>query len=145
MGTVFNDRWIVARLNCQFICEQKPSIEFVELFALTAAILSWTNMKELQNTRCVIFCDNEAVVHMINKKVSSCRQCMKLIRLLVLEDILANRKIRVRHIKSADNVLSDALSRLDFKRFWKHAPPSMNKKADLLPATIWPPEKLWFS
>ena len=47
-----------------------PSIEYLELFALTAAVLTWGS--KLKNRRITIFCDNLSVVCMINNdKVTS--------------------------------------------------------------------------
>ena len=42
----------------------KPSIQFLELFALTAGVLAWGH--RFMNKRIIIFCDNESIVSMIN-------------------------------------------------------------------------------
>ena len=123
---------------------QEPSIEFLELYAVTAAILTWGWSHYLQGGRITLYCDNEAVVFMINTSASSCEQCRKLIRILVLEDIKHNRRLFARHIRTQDNILSNALSRLNIHNFWSHAPKSMNKEADGLPEWFWPPQKIWF-
>ena len=60
----------------------KPSIEYLELFALVAATLAWG--VELRNCRVVMYCNNHSVISMINKTTSTCKNCMVLIRLLVL-------------------------------------------------------------
>ena len=73
MGAVFNNNWIVAKWGSQFIQNCDPSIEFLELFALTAAVLTWSSKFPcLHNSRVTIFCDNEAVMHMVNNMASSC-------------------------------------------------------------------------
>ena len=87
------------------------------------------------------FCDNEAVMHMVNKFASSCPQCMKLIRVLALQGIRFNRCIKVKYVHSRDNVLSDALSRLDFPRFWKHAPATVHSEPNPISSKLWPIEK----
>ena len=99
----------------------------------------------LNNARVVIFCNNEAVVHMVNKLASSCEQCQKLIRIIVLQGIEHNRKVVVRHIRSEQNVLSDALSRMQMSRFWKFAPSSMSSLADRIPAQFEQIEQFWNS
>ena len=80
---------------------------------------------------------------MVNNFASSCVQCRKLIRILALQGICSNRRVKVQYIRSKDNILSDALSRLDFKRFWKNAPPSMNQIPDKLSEFLWPITKVW--
>ena len=116
MGAVYGNRWLVMTWGKQFIEQYQPSIEYLELFALTAGILTWS--KYLKNCRIIIFCDNEAVVHMVNNMTSHCKQCMKLIRLLVLDGLVMNRRVFVRHICLEFNILADALSRQQFQRFW---------------------------
>ena len=141
MGAVFKDMWLQGNLNANFIQEQKPSIEFLELFALTIAMVSWSeSYNELHNCRITIFCDNKAVVNMVNNMASSCPQCQKLIRILVLGGIKFNRKVTVRHVRSKQNTLSDALSR----RFWRYAPPTMSKQPSAKDECLWPLERIWF-
>ena len=41
MGAVFDNSWIVAIRLSGFIDKASPSIEFLELFALTVALLTW--------------------------------------------------------------------------------------------------------
>ena len=80
---------------------------------------------------------------MVNNLASSCEHCMRLIRILALDGIMCNRRVFVKHIRSEDNVLSDALSRLDFKRFWSNAPEEMNGLPDPIPEALLPIEKVW--
>ena len=64
----------------EFIQEHKPSIEFLELFAVTAAVISWIH--QFKNRRIMLLCDNKSVVDMINLTTTSCKNCMVLIRFL---------------------------------------------------------------
>ena len=73
MGAVFNTKWLKGKWGANFIKEKKPSIEYVELFALCVGVLAWQNQPELCNARITIFCDNIAIVHMINNITSSCK------------------------------------------------------------------------
>ena len=114
-GAVFGNRWIVGQWNEDFIVSCKPSIEFLELFALTAGILTWHHEPELNNSRIVVFCDNEAVVHMVNNTASTCGQCMKLLRMLTVDGLVHNQRLFAQHIGMKLNILVDLLSRLDFK------------------------------
>ena len=69
-GVIFNKKWIFGKWEPNFIKENKPSIEFLEMFALVAAILTWGNEPALRNARIVVFCDNAAVVQMLNESTS---------------------------------------------------------------------------
>ena len=143
LGGIFGNRWIIGRWGRQFVERNNPSIEFLELYALVAGIITWSQEKELQNARITVFCDNESVMHIVNNLTSKCPQCMKLVRLLILDNMKSNRRVFVKHVKSKDNVLADSLSRMDMKRFWKNAPESMNRTPDGINNSIWPVEKVW--
>ena len=41
MGVVYNDKWLFARWEEGFIEKYDPSIEFLELLALCAAVFAW--------------------------------------------------------------------------------------------------------
>ena len=110
---------------------------------MTAALLVWGSSSKLCNARVTIFCDNKAVVHMLNKSTSSCPKCLKLIQLITLENIKYNRRVFVLHVRTHDNKLADALSRLNFKKFWSLAPKSMDKQPTSMPSVIWPIQKVW--
>ena len=145
MGTIYGNNWLQCMWNPQFIVEESPSIEFLELFTLTMALITWGKSKpSLQNTRVQIFCDNEAVVFMVNKLASSCAQCRKLIRIITLEGLKYNRRVYVEHIRSKDNILLDVLSRKDMAHFWKNVPSSMESLPMQADSCLWPVEKLWF-
>ena len=98
LGAVYNNSYIVAKWNTSFLLQEHPSIEFLELFALCAALLTWGDQPELCNTRIGIWCDNTSVRDMINDLVSHCNQCMKLIKLIALENIKHNRRVFVFHV-----------------------------------------------
>ena len=91
LGGIFNDRWICEKWGSQFIIEEKPSIQFLELFALAAGILTWGHL--LQNTRIIIFCDNKSVRDMVNSFTTKCPKCLKLLRLITLDGMMNNRRI----------------------------------------------------
>ena len=143
-GAVFNNFWIIGAWGSEFIRTQKPSIEFLELFALVAAVLTWSNDPELQNTRVKIFCDNQSVMHIVNNLTSKCEHCMKLVRMLTIDNLKHNRRVFVEFVRTKDKVLADALSRFEARRFWKHAPKTMNTKSHKIHSSLWPVEKVWF-
>ena len=141
-GARFQKEWTYGKWPEKFIEECSPSIEFVELFGLTVAVFIWA--KKLKDSRSVVFCDNESVVHMINNTSSSCCQCMKLIRAIVLKGLQHNFRIFAKHVRSEDNEIADSLSRLQFTRFGK-----LMKKFHLrvvpepLLEVLWPVTKIW--
>ena len=91
-GAIFNDNWTVGQWNPTFIWTCKPSIEFLELYALTVALTIWRQDPDLRDGAKVVFCNNEVVVHMVNNLASSCMQCLKLIRVIALQGITCNRE-----------------------------------------------------
>ena len=140
-GAYCGTEWTAGRWNKSFMLAEDPSIEFLELFAVAVGILNW--IKLFQNKRIALFCDNEAVVHMINNTASKCPRCMVLLRLITLEGMVNNIKISARHVGTKANGKADALSRCDFKRFRK-LDPNMNDQATKIPDAIWPiEEKVW--
>ena len=141
-GAIFNKKWIWGQWEPGFIDNCKPSIKYLELYALTAAILMWSQEKDLRDNRIVIFCDNETVVQMINQVTSSCKNCMHLIRVLVLDGLIVNRRAFARRVRSKDNGLSDSLLRLQFKRF-RNLDPDMNDFPCEVTPLIWPVSKVW--
>ena len=65
-----------------------PSIQYLELFVLTAGVIQWAH--KFVNKRIVVFSDNNSVVSMVNSTSSSCKNCMVLIRILVLHSMVHN-------------------------------------------------------
>ena len=141
-GCLYQNNWIQVMWEEGFIDECKPSIEFLELYALIAGILTWE--KKLSNRRVAIFCDNMGVVHMVNGLTSSCQKCMLLLRILVLNNMIWNHKVMVRYISTNANDLADALSRNQMKRFRKLGP-HMNELPDNIHPSLWPLSDIWFN
>ena len=142
MGAVFENRWFSVQWELGYIKNFGPSIEYLQLLAVVTAVLTWGCT--LRNIRLVLFCDNTAVVNMINNGfVSSCKNCMYLLRLITLNNLVNNRRIFTRYVKSADNELSDSLSRLQYKRFWRLAKGHMNPEPSEPSPLVWPASKIW--
>ena len=133
-GCVFADSWTFGQWEENFIIENKPSIDYLELYAVTVAIDLWA--PRLENRRVVIFCDNQAVVGMINKSASPVKNCMVLIRHTTLTSIQHNVRFFPKYVKSAENTRADALSRLDFKCFWNNSGKTTNSLPTLIPEKL---------
>ena len=140
-GAVFGDKWLYGQWEPDYIVQNKPSIEYLELFALAAALLTWG--EQIKNNRVIIFCDNLAVVSMINTQSSKCKNCMYLLRLVMLNNLVHNRRLFAKHVRSENNSLADSLSRLQFHRFWKLAKPTMEKEPTRVTPLIWPASQIW--
>ena len=139
-GGIFGKEWIFGKWG-PFIIEMDPSIEYLELFGVVIAVFAWS--EKLQNSRIIIHCDNQSVV---NNTSSSCKNCMILIRMLTLRELEFNMRIFTRWIRGAHNQVSNALSRLNFKRFWALTEGlEINPLPMPLPVQLWPPEKIWLS
>ena len=54
---------------------------------------------------------------MINNSSAKCKNCMVLIRMIVLEGLVCNTRVFAKYVRSKDNDKADALSRLQWTRF----------------------------
>ena len=121
-----------------------PSIEYLELYAVLVAVLCWID--RFANCRIILFCDNKSVVDMINSNSSTCKNCMVLMRLLVLKSLTVNVRIFAKHLKSAENKLADVLSRgrpTEFLRLKRKRRQLCDRTPTQIPELIWPVEKIW--
>ena len=139
-GAYCGKKWVAGSWDATFILNENPSIEYLELFALTAGVLLW--IKDFKNTAVCIFTDNESVKYMINDTSASCKNCMVLLHLIVLECMVQNVKLTAEHVRTDENGKADALSRGQMKRF-RELGPDMNEKPKRIPELIWPITKIW--
>ena len=140
-GAYCGPEWSLGQWDESFCKTKEPSIEYLELFAVTVAVLNW--LKLFENRRIVLFCNNQAVVSMINNCTSVCRNCMILIRMIVLEGLTKNTRVYAKFVPTKSNGKADALSRLQFRRFRNLAGDTMNRYPTPLPEQIWPMSKVW--
>ena len=128
----------------EFLKNCKPCIEYLELFAVTAAVLVWIH--NFKNKRIILFCDNKSVVDMINLTSTSYRNCMVLIRMIVLKGLLDNVRIFARHVPGKLNGLADSLSRDKFEEFYrlcKLQDREIDSTPTVIPQVLWPIETIW--
>ena len=143
-GAICGNRWMYNSWPLWFIKKYKPSIELLELYAVTAAVLKWIHL--YKNRRIILFCDNESVVGMINQTSTTCKYCMILVRILVLKGLVENVRIFSRHIQGVKNILADRLSRNRLDQFHRECYKQgrrMDLKPTPVPSAIWPIEKVW--
>ena len=141
-GSHFNDRcWFSLKWNEEFMLVTEPSIEYLELYAVTIGVLLWT--QHVKNRRIIIFCDNESVISMINSTSSSCRNCLKLLRMITMHALDNNTRICARRVVSLTNKKADYLPRRMFDKFWALAPVIMSPMPEPIPHKLWPMTKVW--
>ena len=143
-GAVFEHRWLFGQWEPGFITTCDPSIEYLELFGVCAAIFAWSS--HLQNRRIVLFYDNQSVVAMLNNSTSSCKNCIILIRLLTLRSLIFNFRVFCRWVKGSCNARSDLFSRQKVHKFKQL---TQTGRRDVLPTELqvelWPLSKLWIN
>ena len=132
---------MVAAWDPAFIVECNPSIEYLELFAMTAGIITWIQC--FSNSRVILHCHNESVVHMLNGNCLTCSHCMVLIRIVVLQCLIHNVRIYVEHMSTKRNKIADSLSRLKMQCFEKLVKDmDMDEMSTEVPEQIWPISKI---
>ena len=144
MGAICGCSWMYMNWPRAFIEKHKPSIEYLELYAVTAGVLTWIH--RFKKRRIILFCDNQSVVDMINSTSTSCKNCRVLIRMIVLKGLVENVRIFARHVDGVKNDLSDSLSRNKIKLF-KELCIKKNKLFDEretpVPKALLPLQKIW--
>ena len=139
-GGICQNSWVYSQWEKNFIQDCDPSIEYLELYAVVVTIVNW--LHRFKNQRIVLFCDNQAVVSMINKNTSSCKNCLALIKILVLHSMELNTRVFANYITSKANKSADLLSRLKIQEF-KDYNPHCDESMTPIPDSLWPMSKLW--
>ena len=142
-GGISDRDWFILEWDEEFMLENNPSINYLELYAVTIGIVN--RIHKYKNRRVIIFCDNISVVQMINNTTSKCKNCMVLIRIIVLQAITQNVKINAKHIPGVLNIWADMLSRLKYREFWETARKMGRKfgRTSPIPDILHPMEKIW--
>ena len=141
VGAYCLGHWFSVQWEPRYIQDCRPSIEYLELYGVAAALVVWGHL--LTNQRLVLFCDNTTVVAMINNTASSCANCMDLLRIIMLDNLLNNHRIFAKYISTRDNFLSDSLSWLQMNRFWVAAPEGTDRFPTKISDKVWPASKVW--
>ena len=132
--------WTYGQWSRKFMEVAQPSIENLELYGVMMAVYLWID--QFQNRRICLFCDNISVVHMINNSSSKYKNCMVLIRIIPLMSMTKNVRVFAKYVTSKDNAKADALSQLNFSKFWA-LDPGMSPNPTKLPDDLWPISKIW--
>ena len=70
-GALCQEAWMYMPWQTEWMEVHQPSIEYLELYAMLAAVLTWIH--RFRNHRIFLFCDNMSVVHMINRSSSTAK------------------------------------------------------------------------
>ena len=145
-GGVNGSSWFQIKWDTHWCQQVEPSIEYLELYMLCASILLW--VKRYVNSRIVLLCDNQSVVHMVNNNSSKCKNCMVLLQIIVLQGLIHNVQVTAKYVRSLDNGQADALLRGQWDRFDKLSKElgiTLEEKPENIPEDIWPMHKLWLN
>ena len=115
MGAYCQNSGMFMKWDRKFMKKFQPSIECLEMVVLTAVILAWIN--RFPNKKVILYSDNQGVQGAVNQSSTHCKNCMALIRLIVLKCLIHNVDITIDYVKSADNDITDSLSRLQWNEF----------------------------
>ena len=140
-GGRFGQAYMIQQWDKQFIINENPSIMYLELYAVVAAVLAWIH--KFENSRIVIYTDNKGTKSCVNNFTSSCKNCMVLIRILVLKQMIHNTRIFARYVESSKNGPADALSRLNYGRYLRLVKGKTDRQKTEVPKELWPIKKIW--
>ena len=133
-GGFFQGRWFQGHWTDIQNLQPNPSIAFKELLPIVIAAILWGD--DWKQKKLVFYSDNQATVHILNKKSSRCPFIMRLVRRLVIRATLGNFTFEGRHIAGHTNSLADSLSRFQTERFRRLAPPGTSPVPCPLPSEI---------
>lgn len=129
-GATDGSRWIQGEFTKS---EAKKHINWKEMYALLCAILSWADT--LRNKAVVVYCDNSAVVGIVNSGTTPSKPIMALVRLLCHVCVQFDLFIEARLLPTSQNSSADALSRLRNSEFFHLNPTAENTPLNLVRPT----------
>lgn len=116
-GGFYQGRWFASTWPPQLSELPQPlaSSALFELYLLVIAAYLWG--KEWSASSIVVHCDNESMVHCINKDRSHSPALMPFVRRLIWTSACDQFILTAKHALGAKNQIADALSRLAFQKF----------------------------
>lgn len=120
-GVFFDNRWCAQRWPTSWANSGiLRDLTFLELFPILVAVCLWR--EHFKDRKVLFWCDNQAVVRVINRQTSRSERVMRLVRKLVLTCLQANISFSARYVPGTSNCIADALSRFQEDRFRELAP-----------------------
>ncbi|XP_060725388.1 uncharacterized protein LOC132845438 [Tachysurus vachellii] len=116
-GGLFNNQWFASSWPKELstLPPNALSTALLELYPIVKACILWGNL--WFRKQILVYCNNEATVHIINKVCSSVLFINKFLRRLTWTCITSNFILRAAHIPGLDNKIADCLSRFKFQEF----------------------------
>ena len=140
-GGWFKQEFFFGKWDRKLLIEEHPSIQYLKLYAVCMVLFVWE--EKLANSRIIVNCDNKSMCRMVDNITSGCRNCMILVRRLVLHGLKYNTRVFTSHVRSEKNSLADHLSRLKLAKFFNEAPDTMKRVSQLLHPNLWPLAAVW--
>lgn len=120
-GGIFRTQWFQGKwLPHQTLATTNISIDWQELYAIVVASYIWASI--WAQKRIMFYCDNQAVVYIINSKRSKSPRIMDLVRALTLQTMKYNFYFKAVHVPGHSNDIADSISRFQQTRFRRLAP-----------------------
>lgn len=114
-GGIFNNEWFADVWPMKIQAAEAKSTALFELYPIVIASSLWGDQWSRKRIR--VFCDNAAIVEIINKGRSRCTMINSLMRRLTWFSVLNNFILRATFIPGHLNTVADALSRFKFQEF----------------------------
>ena len=121
-GGIFGDQWFAGGWPVE-LSALPPSVQstaLMEIYPIAVACVLWGHL--WSRKRIVVFCDNEAAVHIINKGRSNVPLINSFVRRITWSSVRGSFMVRAAHIPGLDNTVADSLSRFNFQVFRRLCP-----------------------
>ena len=120
-GGIFRNQWFQGKwLPHETLDTKNISIDWQEFYAIVVACYIWASV--WAQKRIIFYCDNQAVVSIINSKRSKSPRIMDLVRALTLKTMKYNFYFKAVHVPGHSNDIADSISRFQQTRFRRLAP-----------------------
>lgn len=113
-GGYFQGQWFASVWPPHFPAMTESSALY-EIYPVAVACHVWGHL--WKRKRISVLCDNQAVVHIINKGRSSAAEIMPFMRSITWSSVIHNFIMSARHVPGHLNTLADCLSRFKFQAF----------------------------
>ena len=132
-GAIFGTEWCYGCWPSEW---QYRNISILEFYPIVLSLCLWGH--HMCNQSILFFTDNEALVHVINKKSCRDKSLMCFVRKMVLVCLQNNIVFKAKHIAGISNKLADSLSRFQVSTFHQLAPANMNRLPTDIPLHLQP-------
>ena len=112
--------WMYGKWEEEFFHQFKPSIDFLELYALLAVVVTWAPY--LVDRAILFWSDNTPTIFTLKNKSSDSEQMLFLLHFLTLFCMMHNITILAKHVPGSCNVFCDKLSCFQFQAFHASKP-----------------------